>query len=256
MVKRRGRPRKRQPQKKKIGKATPLPGDLWCQWLIHVINNGQCWLYAALLLSHLLCLRITEVLRLKGSDFQWKQECVRIGPLKRQAATVKHMIKGVLPILLDLRKKPLKRKRKRNKGFLGCVQEWDTWSWPKDEGLLFPSHRSDASTLRRNKDTACKAVSRLRATFFPKKAVECTSRIRTHSGRHRMISDLKGSNVGDDAGMIFARIADKRTYHGYGQITCEQTAAILDKNKTLVRSLQTMYHKHMKVKNATLKRGA
>ena len=60
MPRRPGRPRKKKSSKKRLGKATPLPGDLWCQWLQHVLDNGQTWRYVALLLSHLLCLRITK----------------------------------------------------------------------------------------------------------------------------------------------------------------------------------------------------
>ena len=245
MPRRPGRPRKKKSSKKRLGKATPLPGDLWCQWLQHVLDNGQTWLYVALLLSHLPCLRITEVLRLKAGDFQWKQQCVRIAPLKRQGATVKHMLKGILPALKKLKQKSIRKKRTSKKGCFGVVTAWDVWKWPQDGSYLFPSCRTDAKDPVRNKDTCCKAVARLRTAFFPKGASECGQRVRTHSGRHRMINDLKRAQVPDEIGMVFARIHDRKTYLGYGQINAEQTATILSNNKKLTTNLLKMYDKHL-----------
>ena len=72
--------------------------------------------------------------------------------------------------------------------------------------------RSDSADIHRNKDTACKAVSRLRATFEPGPGHYInTGLIRTHSGRHRMINDCKHAGLADDISMHFARITDKRT---------------------------------------------
>ena len=60
-----------------------------------------------------------------------------------------------------------------------------------------------------------------------------------------MINDLKRAQVPDEIGMVFARIHDRKTYLGYGQINAEQTATILSNNKKLTTNLLKMYDKHL-----------
>ena len=42
------------------------------------------WVYVAVVLTHVLCCRITEILTLEAGDFNWKANYVTIKPLKRQ----------------------------------------------------------------------------------------------------------------------------------------------------------------------------
>ena len=210
----RGRPRKvmkKQPEKPR-GKASSLPGELWPRWLAHVHKNGTCWLHACLLLTHVLCLRVTEALSLKASDFNWRGRYVHVAGLKKQQATNKPLLTVILPVLRLLRDKGISCKRTKKRGVRGSVSFRDTWSWPADgESLLFPAGRKDSKLQRRSKNTVCKAVQRLRKTFqLPKSAWVDVAKIRSHTGRHRMVNDLKIAGVPDEVAMLYARISDSR----------------------------------------------
>ena len=219
---------KKKATKKRLGKAVTLPGPLWGMWLAHVLAHGTCWLYVALLLSHALCLRISEALRLRAEDFSFQAKSVYIGPLKGQAGFRKPMIPEIRKTLLHLQKYVVKRKRSRQQGARGCVQFTDQWRWPAT-GFLFPSERCDASEVTRTKDTVCKAISRLRKTFEH----PTDGSVRSHSGRHTMINTLKLAGLPDQVSMYYARIQDHRTFEGYGQLSQTQASDVLKKNRPL-----------------------
>ena len=207
-----GRPMKKKSTGLKLGKAAVLSGPLWRLWMQHVWAQGPTWLWVALFLSHALCSRITEVLRLRASDFKWKSHSVYVAALKRCPGTQKHMMKAIFPELRQLREQGARKRRHRRWGARGVVHFWDSWTWPESEGLLFKSSRCDSHLVRRNKDTAAKAVARLRQSFDPpKKNIFNAQRIRTHSARHTMINNFKDAQVSDHAGMRMARISDYRT---------------------------------------------
>ena len=236
----RGRPRKRKTPTYRLGKASSLPGELWGLWLKHVWKLGPSWLWVALFLSHCLCLRITEVLKLKAEDFQWKQKSVKIAPLKRQVTVHKHVLSTVAPFLRALRSKGCKRKRIQKKGARGTVVWTDEWSWPT-AGRLFPSTRSDAHDTHRNKDTVCKRISALRKTFDPPHhLIVDQTKIRSHSGRHRMINDRKVAKGTDEVAMTVARSSDRRTFMGYGELTDEQAGRSLEDNKELLQAVKQL----------------
>ena len=69
---------------RKLGQAAMLTGKMWTQWRNHILKTSSTWLFVAITLSHALCARITEVLKLKGSDFHWAAKTVTIAALKRQ----------------------------------------------------------------------------------------------------------------------------------------------------------------------------
>ena len=71
-------------RKMKLGQAAVLSGKVWTQWRNHILKTSTTWLYVAITLSHALCARITEVLKLKSSDFHWAAKTVTIAALKRQ----------------------------------------------------------------------------------------------------------------------------------------------------------------------------
>ncbi|CAE7822103.1 unnamed protein product [Symbiodinium sp. CCMP2592] len=239
----RKKPSKKKSSTRRLGKASTLPGALWGAWLDHVLRTGPTWLWVALVLSHCLCLRISEVLRLRRRDFRWEQNQVYVGPLKQQPGVRKSMLTALVPVLRNLRDHGKSRRRKQHKGARGTVAFADNWAWPKDDaGFLFPSTRSDSAELHRVKDSACKAVSRARQSFKPsKKDFVQVEQIRTHSGRHRMINDLKQAEVPQEIAMKFARISDVRTFIGYGELTDEQAGKNLQDNKTLQKRLVAVY---------------
>ena len=71
-------------RKNTLGQAATLTGKLWDCWRQHLLRTSPTWLWVAVTLTHILCARITEVLSLKASDFNWKANCVTIRALKRQ----------------------------------------------------------------------------------------------------------------------------------------------------------------------------
>ena len=82
----------------------------------------------------------------------------------------------------------------------------------------------DCDSEGRNKDTVCKAISRLRSTFE-----EPTDRtIRSHSGRQTMVNTLKASGLADDIAMYYARMSDKQSFHGYGLFTSTLTSEFIN----------------------------
>ena len=178
-------------------------------------------------------------MKLRKRDFLWQQKTVHIGPLKRQAPVRKTMLSAVFPLLKSLRDKGKCKKRSVKQGALGVVNYFDVWNWPQqDIDYLFPSMRSDAKEAHRGKDTVCKAISRLRKTFQPPKGVFVEKeKIRSHSGRHRSINDMKNAKIRHDVAMKFARIADVRTFMGYGELTDEQTGVALEKSNPGTSSL-------------------
>lgn len=239
----RGRPPKRKPTKFHLGQASSLPGSLWGLWLNHILKHGPTWLYVATFLSHAFCCRITEVLRLRARDISIKDKAVHVSSMKRAKAVDKRLLRVLLPKLTSLKHKGVRRKRQRNAGARGLVSWTDAWSWPeKPSGYLFPSDRQDAKEARRTKDTACKAIGRLRETFAPKcKDPPVTRTIRTHSARHRMISDLKASDIPDTISMRMARINDTKTFAKYGQLSDQQVGNVLDRSAKLRKTLGEIY---------------
>ena len=51
-----------------FGKAQSLSGESWDAWVKHVMAVGPTWLYVVVCISELLCLRVTECLRLNCMD--------------------------------------------------------------------------------------------------------------------------------------------------------------------------------------------
>ena len=63
--------------KTKLGQATSLPGPLWNAYRKHVLAHSS-WLYVLVTLTHALCLKVTETLKLRRSDFDFKKKHVTI----------------------------------------------------------------------------------------------------------------------------------------------------------------------------------
>lgn len=280
MARGRGRPRKRRPPQYSLGKACSLPGPLWELWLKHVLASGPTWLYVSLLLTHVLCCRITEILKLKRKDINFKRGTVFVAPLKKGPAVTKYVMKAAMSKLRSLRDRGVAKVRSRKKGMWGMVKETDRWKFPvEQDDFLFPASRSDCHTKHTNKNTVCKAIARIRDSFDPPKVPVRTQSIRSHSGRQRMVNDMKRCGVADGTAMHFARIVDRRTgdsekqstetccttdavvmclgglttnlsrtFLGYGALDDVQTGQILGSNVKLSKTMNEIYGPPMKKK--------
>ena len=170
-------------------------------------NKGPTWLYVALTCSHLLCCRITEVLRLKAKDFGFEHKVVAISSLKGQAAITKTMSCAAFSTFNRFKDEGISVQRVRGIGCRGRMNVGDKWEWPlEQDGLLFPADRSDSKTAERNKDTVSKAIARSRKSFNAPAGcpVLKVAQIRSHSGRHRAINDMKQHEVNKEVGKTFA----------------------------------------------------
>lgn len=93
-----------------------------------------------------------------------------------------------------------------------------------------------------SKDAVAHAIVRARKTFEPPPGLNVdTSRIRSHSGRHRMINDLKASGVSTEVGMMHSRIKSHKVYEAYGRMSDEQVGQALNGNKSLKKTLKKIY---------------
>ena len=149
----------------------------------------------------------------------------------------KCILSAVLSRLQTLKTKGVKKTRRKHCGARGMQKVVDNWAWPAaGEGYLFPSSRTGGHL---KKDAVCHRIVQVRKSF------DCslidTTQVRSHSGRHRMINDMKSCSIPMEAGMQFARIRDKKTWASYGQLTPSQCSTVLEKNKTLKGTLKKMY---------------
>ena len=153
------------------------------------------------------------------------------------------MLSSVVATMKSLREKGITCRRQRSCGARGIQQIVDRWEWPKSPGgLLFPSAYSENKP--KSKDSVCHLISKIRKGFVvPESAKLNVQKIRSHSGRHRMINDLKRSDASTEAAMAFARIRDKKTFDGYGRLDDLQVGHSLDTNQKFKRALQQMYKK-------------
>ena len=153
----------------------------------------------------------------------------------------KMLLSATLPALRSLRTKGKSRRRTRKFGSRGRVVFTDVWRWPKGNDFLFPNRAGDGHV---QKDTVCHAIVKARKSFVAPINLATMlepNRIRSHSGRHRMINDLKNNGIPCEAGMTYARIKDKKTYDNYGKMDQEQSGRVLNQNKGLKRTLKAMY---------------
>ena len=123
-------------------------------------------------------------------------------------------------------------------GMRGQERICDHWKWPsRASGFLFPSKYKPGRPM--SKDVVSHAIVKARRSFN----LPCvnTESIRSHSGRHRFINDMKMCNVPCEVGMLQSRIKDFKTYQSYGKLNEEQVARSLDKNRSLKRTMETVY---------------
>ncbi|CAK9016090.1 unnamed protein product [Durusdinium trenchii] len=216
--------------------ACTLEGGLWIAWCDHLLRESSTWLYVLTILCHMFCLRVTEGLRLKASDFSWETRSVRVGSLKRAPEVHKKITSAYLPLLRRLRKEGKGRRRSKPWGALGKRNFTDKWEWPNGEEYLFPNRTGTSYTKKAN----------VRKSFKPPAGCSLgddVRQVRSHSARHRKINDMKASSASPEEGMTFARIKRKKTYDRYGKISQHQAGEALQRNKKLQKALKSLYAK-------------
>eukprot|EP00439_Symbiodinium_sp_Y106_P054716 s6649_g7.t1 len=144
------------------GQADMLVGPSWRAWLDHLQNKGPTWLWALTTLCHLLCCRVTEVLKLQREDVDLESGFVYVGPLKRQGEVRKPLSKAAREVLERwVQDGGVSEERTRKCGSRGVVTIHDKWRFPPvedKEAYLFPAVRSDSKLKRMNKDIYIKRV--------------------------------------------------------------------------------------------------
>lgn len=230
-------------RQRKLGQADKLPGAAWTLWTHHIQATGPSWLYPVVCLAHLLCLRVTEVLNLRVQGFDLKRKVVKVRALKRQAETEKVLGEAAIVFIHKLRAEGFTVTRQMNTGLRGRQAVNDVWAWPEDpEHHLFPAKRRDSKLVRRTKDTVARAIRRARRTFHVPHIPEVQpSKIRSHSGRHRCINDMKQHNVDREVGKKYARISDEGVYDRYGKLSAQQAGKKLLQNQELQAFWKHMY---------------
>ena len=153
----------------------------------------------------------------------------------------KKILKALLPQFQRLYRDGVSVMRTQKAGARGEVTAPDRWQFKDDR--LFPSTRCDAQEPHINKDSAVKAIVRARHTFQAPPGCEAVdvASIRSHSGRHRFINDMKNASVDRRVGMTYGRIDEGPSYDGYGAVTHSQAGHVLDSNAALSLVFAKMY---------------
>ena len=165
-------------------------------WLEHVRNQGPAWLCVALSLTHLLCCRITEIMRLTAESFDHEKKCVTIEALKRQAATTKPLSEAACLVTESLRDYGVSVQRARRNGARGHAVYLDTWMWP-ETGLLFPATRKDSTQATTARTSWRPSVGRFSSTLVPPDGAGSVriENIVSHCGRHRCSNGMKSFGI-------------------------------------------------------------
>ena len=182
-----------------------------------------------------MCPRVTEALSLRSKDVDLEKGVVHVRALKRQNATEKCLSEAAASFVRKLQEEGISVSRVRNTGLRGVQSFSDTWLWPEEpEDYIFPASRRDSKETRRSKDVVARAIRKARQTFKVPHIPEVQpGRIRSHSGRHRCINDMKHHNVDREVGKKFARSADGGVYERYGKLSAQQAGKKLQQNLDL-----------------------
>ena len=204
--------------------ASALPGRQWNLWLRHILAECGPTLYVLVLLTQILCLRVTQAARLRGADFHWGPRRVWVGKFKRHRGVHKPLTKEAKKTLKGLRDKVVKgAARTVRNGARAATTVTPAWKWPADGGHLFPSLRSDAALPHVSKDWICKQLKEASATFVAKYGARYPNLLeeapRSHSGRRNSITRLVESGVPERLGMEFAQLSNPRVYQRYAAVT-------------------------------------
>ena len=221
------------------GKAIALGGAQWPAWCEHLKKVGPTWLYVQQKIQELLTCRETEVLKLRGSDFDTVASTVTVGKLKRGEERKKVMLPQLKDFVTSLKEEGLNVSRKKWE-IQGETARDDTFVWT--DGLLFHGRFKKTRHKPMDKKTVEAAIRRARESFdCPGLPVADKGRLRSHSARHHSIKKMRSSGVADEDGMFQARIKKPEVYMGYGKKDDSECRAALLGNEALLNASASEY---------------
>ena len=88
--------------KKSVTKASAMTG-VWQAWLQHCLVTSRTWVHAALMLAYMFCGRISQILALRGEDFDWDRQQVHFRKFKKHPAVWKPILPVFMKKLKQLR---------------------------------------------------------------------------------------------------------------------------------------------------------
>lgn len=204
---------------KKLGRAHAMPGRLWKEWMKYLKKNAcKKYFYIAFLIEAL-CVRVTQVCRLKAEHMNMRKRRVWLDKFKRHKAVWKPMLPSTVK----------------------TIKEWKKqgWVWPKS-GYLFPaSGRGKGKPI--TKDIVARHIRKHRGEFVKKFQDTCPDllngqQIRSHSGRRHSISTFAGAGMTEQFGMAWAQIESRKVYQSYVDLQPEQVYQTVAKyNRKLQR---------------------
>ena len=139
---------------KKLGPADALHGAAFASWLSHLQSSGPTWLFIVVSLQHVLCCRVTEILRIQLQDCDLAGKRMFIKPMKKGAGLWKPLSEAALLLLTRWQEEGgVSVNRTKVCGSRGLQTHRDEWAWPlHPEDYFFPAGRKGAQCKHRNKD--------------------------------------------------------------------------------------------------------
>ncbi|CAE7417596.1 unnamed protein product [Symbiodinium natans] len=228
----------------KLGQAPALSVSTWAQWIKFVGQEAGARMAMILSLTYMFGLRCSEALTLKRSDFSFHGDIPKLvvtgetqGNRKSPGEVYcrkKHMcwLKSVFKSGYTVERT---KKHKHGKGRKKTITRQDKYEIPS-EGFLFRS-RKEAKQPHLHYHAVYAQVKRLAPRFLEhlrnqgQKWGPEVAKLRPHSGRATLITELLGDGMSTALSMKFARHASGsvKVHLKYGRLTLKDVKAACDK---------------------------
>lgn len=197
------------------------------EWLLHLYNTQPLWVYVHQRLQDLLTSRVTEVLKLRGTDFEDSHlNVVRIDAMKLGATQDKVLLSEAAAFVHKLQTVGLSKTRKVRVAYGRFVDREDRFTW--SDGFLFRGRTWCTRNKRMGKNTLSAAIRRARQTFKSNTLTPAQiRRITSHTVRHSSIARMREAMLRQELAMRQARIASRNVYDRYGKFSAKQCREML-----------------------------
>ena len=224
---------------RKIGQAPALSSTLWKAWLQWMLEHAGARVYTVLMLTGAFGLRCSEALALRREDIMLEGDIpkVRVAgrvPGSRKSPGDVYIRQRHFQSLKTIAEKGVHVKRTRGHK-LGKATIHDSYSFPK-QGYLFKSRRRAAAGhmsyhaiyvhVRRE---APKFLTHLKTN--KQKWEADIAKLRPHSGRATLITELMGEGMSTALSMKYARHApgSVKVHLAYGRLTLRDVKRVCDR---------------------------